>query len=98
MRQGKTAEQLNGMAHKHYRQLHSGDGATTEFDIGGTVGRVEDIMVFVAGALQRAKDGATAYDYSVRGLSAGYDGDTNRIKFAAAPGVGARVDILRVGG
>lgn len=95
---GKTPEQLRGMIHKHYRQFHSGDGATVEFDIGGTVMRVEDLMVFVAGLLQRAKDGATAYDYSVRGLSSGYDGDTNRIRFSAPPAGGARIDILRIGG
>lgn len=98
MKQGKTAEQINGMVHKHYRSMLAGDAATTEFDIGGTVGRVDDILVFVAGLLQRPKDGATANDYSVRGLSAGYDGDSNRIKFAAAPGAGARIDILRIGG
>lgn len=96
--QGKTPEQLNGMIHKHYRQLLTGDGATVEFDIGGTVRRVEDLMVFVAGLLQRAQDGATAYDYAVRGLSAGYNGDSNRIKFAAAPAGAARIDILRIGG
>ncbi len=98
MKSSKTPGQLNGMAHKHYRQYHTGDGATTEFDIGGTVGRVEDLMVFVAGLLQRGNDGATAYDFSVRGLSAGYDGDSNRIRFAAAPAGAARIDILRIGG
>lgn len=89
---------ISAMAHKHYRKLHSGDGVTVEFEIGGTVDRVEDIMVFVAGLLQRAQDGPTAYDYAVRGLSSGYDGDKNMIKFAAAPAGAARIDILRVGG
>lgn len=94
----RSHQTIGAMAHRHYRQLLLGDGVTVEFDIGGTVDRVEDLMVFVAGLLQRAQDGPTAYDYAVRGLSDGYNGDKNRIKFGAAPAGAARVDILRVGG
>lgn len=94
----RSSSTMGAMAHRHYRKSHTGDAATTEFDIGGTVDRVEDVMVYVAGLLQRPKDAGTANDYSVRGLSAGYDGDKNRIKFLVAPGAAARIDILRVGG
>lgn len=71
---------------RQYRTWATGNGATTEFALGKTVKRVEDLLVFVDGKLQRPAENGTAHQYSVRGLTPGYDGDKNMVKFTAAPG------------
>lgn len=75
---------LDSMAHKHYTLWVTGTVAT-EYDIGKTILRVDDLLVFVSGALQRPALNGTANDYAVRGLTPGYGGDSNRVKFTVAP-------------
>lgn len=95
---GRSPIELNGMAHRHYQAWAVGDGTTTEFALPVTVLREQDVMVFVGGALMRPASRGTAYDYAVRGLTAGYAGDTNRVKFTAAPGNGVAIAFALVGG
>jgi len=92
----RTTEQVASIAHRHYRQDFTGTAAT-EYPLAHTVLRIEDVLVYVSGALKVPADRGTAHDYSVRGLTAGYAGDSNMIKFAAAPN-GLAVTFLLVGG
>lgn len=87
---------LDAMAHRHYQQWETGTAAT-EYALGVTVLRLEDVWVFVDGALMRPSDRGTAHDYAVRGLTPGYEGDSNRVKFSVAPN-GLDVCFLVVGG
>jgi hypothetical protein len=52
--------------------------------------------VFVNGALKRPDEPGTAHDYKLRGFTAGYDGDKNAVKFAAAPGAGQAIAFIMV--
>lgn len=94
----RAPETLNAMAHRHYQQWVTGDGSTTEFALDVTVLRLEDVKVFRAGLLLRPSDRGTAYDYQVRGLTPGFAGDSNRVRFTAAPGMGVAVCFDLVGG
>lgn len=90
---------LDAMAHRHYAPAWVvAIAAQTEFALPITVLRIEDVQVFVDGVLKQVATSAAANDYAVRGLTAGYVGDSNFIKFAAAPGVGAKVAFHVVGG
>lgn len=95
---GRAPETLNAMAHRHYRQWVTGDGSATEFALDVTVLRLQDLQVFRAGLLLRPSDRGTAYDYQVRGLTPGYPGDSNRVRFTAAPGAGVAICFDVVGG
>ncbi len=95
---GRTPETLNAMAHRHYQAWAVGDGTTTEFPLPVTVLRAQDLMVFVGGALMRPANRGTAYDYAVRGLTPGYAGDSNRVKFVVAPVDGIDLTFWLVGG
>lgn len=95
---GRSREQLLGMAHKHYSVEFTGDGATREFALPVTVLRVENVAVYVAGLRRRVSRRGTAYDYQVRGLTAGYDGDSNRVRLTVAPVLNAAIIIDLVGG
>lgn len=95
---GRSPEQLNGMAHKHYQAWSVGDGSTTEFPLPVTIGREQDVMVFVGGALMRPASRGTGYDYEVRGLTGGWAGDTNRVRFVNAPALNADITFWLVGG
>ena len=75
---------LDAMAHRHYAVWLTGTAAT-EYDLGKTVLRLDDVIVFVSGALKRPADRGTANDYAIRGITPGYPGDSNRVKFVAAP-------------
>lgn len=89
---------LDGMTHRHYAAWADGDGATTEFPLPITVLRAEDVAVYVGGNLMRPSERGTAHDYAVRGLTSGYDGDSNRVRFTAAPANGADIAFHLVGG
>lgn len=96
---GRSQDTINGMAHRHYPALvATGDGVKTEFALPRTVLRLGDETVLVAGVLMRATDATGAYDYAVRGLTAGYSGDSNTIKLAVAPLVGVEVTLTATGG
>lgn len=71
--------------HTHYSLWFVGDGATTEFRLEKTVGRVDDVAVYVDGVRQRPAEKGTAYDYSIRGLTSGYDGERNAVRLVVAP-------------
>lgn len=98
--QGKTQEQLNGMIHRHYIGWQVGTGAQTEFPLPRTVLNVNDVLVFVAGALKRPYSPGVAHDYRIRGLSdpTTYPGDSNYIKFAVAPALNADIGFFSAGG
>lgn len=89
MRSGRTQEAINNLAHRHYVTWAVGDGATTEFKLGKSVRRLEDLQVTKAGAVQRPSAGGTPFDYAVRGVTPGYAGDANFVRFTVAPVVGA---------
>lgn len=82
---GRTQEQINDRAHQQYQAWAVGDGATVEFALPKNVTRLDDLIVAVAGANKRPSDKGTAYDYKVRGITPGYDGDKNMVKFTVAP-------------
>lgn len=97
-RRARARDSMDGMSHRHYRPFATGDGATVEFPLPVSIKRLDDLVVHVAGVIKRPADKATAHDYKVRGLSLGYAGDSNMVKFAAAPGAGANVGFDIAGG
>jgi hypothetical protein len=94
MASGRTQEQLNKVIRQQYQGWATGDGVTTEFPLPKKVGRLDDLCVIVAGLDKRPSDKGTAYDFKVRGITAGYDGDTNMVKFTAAPAAGADIKFI----
>lgn len=95
---GRAPETINGMAHRHYVQWAEGDGVATEFPLEVTVLRAQDLMVYVGGVLLRPASRGTTYDYAVRGLTPGFAGDSNRVRFTVAPALGADIAFWLVGG
>lgn len=95
---GRSPESLLGLAHRHYSVAFTGTGTTTEYALPVTVLRLENVAVYVAGLRLRVSERGTAYDYQVRGLTAGYEGDSNRVRLTAAPALNAAVIIDLVGG
>lgn len=95
MRSGLPQEQLNNLAHRRYVTWASGDGATTQFALPKNVARLDDLLVFVAGLLKRPSAQGTSHDYDVRGVTAGYSGDPNRVRFAVAPANGAAIAFIQ---
>lgn len=91
MRSGRTQEQLNSLAHRAYVTWATGDGVTTEFALPKIVARLDDLMVTVAGLVKRPDLNGAAFDYKVRGLTPGYTGDRNFVKFAVAPVAAANI-------
>lgn len=90
---------LHSMAHYHHASpIILGDGATVEFALPVTVLRGGDLMVFLNGTLMHQAEPGAANDYAIRGITAGYQGDSNRIKFAVAPAMGAKIKIIAAGG
>lgn len=87
-----SESQVATRLHQHYTFAFVGNGATVEYFLTKTISRLENVTVKVAGAQKKVSDRGTANDYSVRGLTPGYLGDRNAIKFAVAPAGGA--DIL----
>lgn len=87
----RSRSTLDGMAHRHYQDWATGDGVAVEFPLTHTVLRGDDVQVYLNGAIKRPAAGGVAHDYAIRGITAGYPGDSNRIKFAAAPGGGATI-------
>lgn len=94
----RSPETLGAMAHRHYTGAATGDGATVEFALPKTLDRVEDLHVFVAGLRKRVSDVNGAHDYAVRGLTPGYSGDKNYVKFTSAPGNGTDILFDVIGG
>ncbi len=95
---GRSVPSLLGLAHKHYTVAFTSNGVLTEYALPVTVLRLENVAVYVNGARKRVSERGTAYDYQVRGLTAGYDGDSNRIRLSAAPANGQYIIIDLVGG
>lgn len=91
-RSGRSQALTNNMVHRQYVTAAAGDGVKTEFALPKNVLRLDDLLVFVAGLVKRSADAGAARDYKVRGLSGGYSGEANFVKFTAAPANGA--DIL----
>lgn len=90
---------LDSMAHFHHvSPIILGDGAKTEFPLPVTVLRSGDLLVFLNGVLQNEAEPAAPNDYALRGITAGYPGDTNMVQFTAPPGVGAKIKFVAAGG
>lgn len=90
--------QLDGMIHKHYQAWTTGNGVLTEYPLAKTVLRGDDLLVFVGGILKRPSESGVAFDYAIRGITAGYAGDSNRVKFTVAPGVGVTIAFYTAAG
>jgi hypothetical protein len=95
---GRSPESLLGLSHRHYTAAFTADGGTDEFALPVTVLRLENVAVYVNGSRKRVAERGTAYDYQVRGLTAGYEGDSNRVRLTAMPGAGQYVLIDLIGG
>lgn len=94
-----TLEQVAARAHRHYPPVvYTGDGAKVEFNLPRSILRLGDERVIVGGLEMRPTDASGTYDYSVRGLTSGYPGDSNRIKLNVAPLAGIEITIYAVGG
>lgn len=78
-------QQVQSRLHQHYSLNAVGDGATVEFFLTKTLLRLADLTVTVGGVQKKVSDRGTPNDYSVRGLTPGYNGSANAVKFAAAP-------------
>jgi hypothetical protein len=89
---------LDSMAHRHYQSPLVGDGVTVEFALPHSILRGDDLNVYVAGALMTPATPGVANDYKIRGITAGYAGDKNRIKFAVAPGMGVKIMLITAAG
>lgn len=85
MRMEPTKDRTGQRLHQHYAQWFVGDGVKVEFALARTYGRVEDVDAYVDGALKRPDESGVVYDYKLRGLTSGYDGERNTVKFAVAP-------------
>ena len=85
MRSGLTQEQLNDRITQQYQAWAIGDGATKEFKLPKNVQRLDDLSVIVDGLTLRPANRGTPFDYALRGVTAGYAGDTNMVKFVVAP-------------
>lgn len=66
---------------------YTGDAVKTLFKAPKLARRIDDLMVFVNGALKRPKDKATAYDFS-------FDATKGMVTFTAAPGAGQYVALI----
>lgn len=91
MKTDATQDRQNNRMHQHYSDFQDGDGATTEFFLSRTVSSLDELHVYIDGQLKRPDNSGTAHDYKVRGLTPGYDGDKNAVKFASAPAAGHAV-------
>ncbi len=95
----RSATSFTALAHNHYQTMYIGDGATVEFALPTAVQRASDVTgVYVDGARKTLATPGVAHDYAIRGITSGYVGDKNRIKFAAAPGNLKIIYIDTVGG
>lgn len=91
---GRTQEQLNNLAHRQYVAWALGDGVKTEFPLPKRILRLDDLIVSVSGSIQQPATPSVPNAYAVRGLTAGYAGDSNFVKFTAAPPVGAAIGFI----
>lgn len=91
MRSGVPQEQLNNRVSRQYTFYATGDGVKTEFPLGKNIIRLDDLTVTVSGLDMRVSDKGIANDYKVRGLTPGYAGDANFVKFTAAPAGAAKI-------
>lgn len=94
----RSAITLTAMAHRHYQTPAVGDGATVEFALSHSLLRGDDLNVYVAGLLMHPAVPGAANDYAIRGLTPGYVGDSNRVKFTAAPALAAKIMFIVAGG
>lgn len=85
MKSDQTQDRVDNRGHQHYTETFTGDGATTTFFLAHNYGTTHDVQVHVSGSRKRAAEPGAAHDYSLRGVTSGFDGDKNAIKFAAAP-------------
>lgn len=94
----RSAATLSAMAHRHFMDRATGDGVQTEFPLSHALERLDDLLVFVGGAAQLSDLNGTVNQYAVRGITPGYPGDSNFVKFHAAPGAGVAVLFYSLGG
>ena len=85
MKTEASQDRLNNRAHQHYTETFTGDAIKTVFFLAHTYNSTHDVQVHVNGARKRADEPGAAHDYSLRGVTSGFDGDKNAIQFHAAP-------------
>lgn len=87
-----TVDRTNNRLSQKYQFWFTGDGATVEFRLPKTIGRLDDLSVTVDGSLKRPDlNLVTTFDYAVRGITVNYTGDKNAIKFHSAPANGKSI-------
>ena len=94
----RSATTITAMAHRHYQVPFVGDGVTVEFPLTHSLQRADDLNVYLAGLLLHPATPGSANDYAIRGLTPGYIGDMNRVKFTVAPGMGIAGMFIVAGG
>jgi hypothetical protein len=95
MKSGRTQEALNALAHRHFITWLTGDGVKTEFFLPKAVQRLDDLIVSIGGAIKRPSAAGVVFDYDVRGITPGYPGERNAIRFAAAPAAGVNIGLFQ---
>jgi hypothetical protein len=85
LRAGTTT---GGRVHRWYQTWASGDGAKTVFALSHRIGRADDLLVFVGGALKRPKQLAAAHDFTWTAQQ------PTIVTMAVAPGAGVDVCFL----
>ena len=95
---GRPQSTLNGMAHRHYQAAFVADGTSTEYALPPSILRGDDLIVFSGGLHKVVSASGIANDYAIRGITAGYLGDKNRVKFTVPPVKGTHILFLTAGG
>lgn len=85
MKSDPTKDRDRAKTHQHYVEWFRGDGAKTEFRLQHHYTRFDDVEVFLNGFLFKPDVSGATEDYKLRGLTPGYAGEKNAVKFASAP-------------
>lgn len=95
---GRPQSEINSISHRHYHDHAEGDGVTTEFPLLRTVLREPDVAVYVSGLLKLIDLRGVVNDYAIRGLTPGYPGDSNMVKFTVPPAPNAPIIFISSAG
>jgi len=80
-----TPDRVDNRLHQHFSEIFVGTGAQTEFFLSRRIESEDFVHVYVGGSRYRPDSRGTAYDFKIRGVTSGYAGEKNAIKFAIAP-------------
>lgn len=84
----------NNRVTRPFQGWYVGDGIKTEFTLPRDVRRMNDLVVHVQGLLQRPDDPTGVFDYSVRGVTPGYNGSPNTVRFVVPPPIAANIHLF----